>query len=191
MNRHLMMSAAALLAGTGAAGAGTSQTIYFNGSCPAIELVKQGNTFNATFLGSCSKPDGYGMGFAAKTKGIGKNVNLSDNFEAMNYGVYTEYVSYDLSLPLRNGGAWAMWLGFSGTSIFEANSGTYRLHASPNAGGQAAARTKALIAARKGYPERSPKAANADGTKLPETGGINHKIAKGLIARSRFQRPGD
>lgn len=151
MNRHLMLSVAALLGCAGGARDAASQSIFFTGSsCPAIVLVKQGNTYNATYLENCSTVAGYGMGFDAQTNGVGRNVNLSDNFEAMNYGDYTQYLSFDLSLPLRNGGRWALWIGFSGTSNFEANSGKYRLRNAVKAGGQVAARTNAIIAGSKG-----------------------------------------
>jgi hypothetical protein len=144
MNKYLMLSAAAVLAsvsGTNAANK-ASATIYIGG-VSAIQLGYSGVVYNARFL-SCPDGAAIGQGLAAKTKVLGKNVDLSDNcFSEM--GLFSSAMSFDLQLPLRNGHAWTTWLELFGTTSFAANSGTYKLHPGPRAVGNIMAQTKALI----------------------------------------------
>ena len=142
MNKYLMLSAAALLASVSGANANNkaSATIYIGGSA-AIQLNYSSVVYNAQFLNCTGGGIAIGMGFAATTKVLGKNVDLSDNCVPSE----GDAISFDLQLPLRNGHAWTEWVEFSGTTSFPLNSGTYKLHAGPGEGGNVAAETRALL----------------------------------------------
>jgi hypothetical protein len=146
MNKYPMMSAAVLLAGTGASTAAGAKTVTLctgNDNSAFLQLNTSGATYNATYLTGQSPATGFGI--AGRTKGFGKHVTLSDNYN--NYGNSNESLSFDLSLPLKNGGAWALWVEFSGISAFEANSGSYtRCKGATKGSGKMMAATKALIA---------------------------------------------
>jgi opacity protein-like surface antigen len=142
MNKYLMLSAAALLAGAGAANAANkaSATIYIGGAA-AIQLGYSGIVYNAQYVNCTGGGIAIGMGLAANTTVLGKNVDLSDNCVPPE----GDAISFDLQLPLRNGHAWTEWVEFSGTTSYPLDSGTYKLHAGPGTGGKLAAETKALI----------------------------------------------
>ena len=128
MNKYLMMSAAAVLTATGGsahAAGEQSGNIVFSGTCSGIALHWQGQAYAAAYLNCSGTPTAYGQGLAGKTKGIGKNVDLSDNYVID--GSNTESVNFDISLPLKNGGKWFLWLQLSGVTSFEANAGKYNL----------------------------------------------------------------
>jgi hypothetical protein len=59
----------------------------------------------------------------ARKTANGKSVDLSDNVE----GNSAFTISFDISLPLKNGGTWGQWNQYSATTSFLANSGTYKL----------------------------------------------------------------
>ena len=48
---------------------------------------------------------------------------MSDDGFARNYGTFNTSVAFMLPKKIKNGQPWALWLGFNGSSIFEANSG--------------------------------------------------------------------
>ena len=142
MNKYLLISAAALLASAGTADA---VTVTFSGYCGSIILTPQSNRYNAQFIGCSGQLTGTGFGIAEKIKGFGKFVDLSDNALGNNYGIYSEYLSYLLSLPLKNGGSWSLWIGINGISSFEGNSGTYNVDGQRHGGRSIAAETRALV----------------------------------------------
>ena len=134
-----MLSATALLASAGSASA--KYTVVCFGSSPAIGVTHSGVVYNAQFLGTSN----IGFGLAGDTKGIGKNVDfLSDNYFE-NYRSIAMYV--DVSLPLKNGGTWTLWLEQNGTSGFPVNAGTYTINCTAPQGAHSniLAGTRALI----------------------------------------------
>lgn len=142
MNKYLLVSAAAILASAGAADA---TTVGFSGYCNGVVLTHQGKNYNARYTNCSGTVTGTGFGVAVKTKGLGKNVDLSDNAYANNYGIYSEVLNYDLSLPLKNGGKWSLWVGLDGISSFEVNAGTYNVDVPGHGGRNLVAETKALV----------------------------------------------
>ena len=138
MNRYLMLSAAALVASTGLASASKvkSGALDVGSGCTlGIAQVEHG-VYVARYGDGAS-----GQGLSRKTAN-GKAVELSDNV----FGSDTSTaVSFDVSLPLKNGGTWALWTEFSGTTAFIANSGNYSVCTAPVAGGSLKTETLALI----------------------------------------------
>ena len=132
MNKYLMLSAAAFLASTGAhagtllysfqfgtAGGGSycdGGTVYSNG----LPIMSWQHTNN-----NCSGGVSYGMGSAAKFAGLkGKYALMSDSYFAQSYGIFSEYLGYLLPEKLKcSKSIWELWVGLSGTTAFEVNSG--------------------------------------------------------------------
>lgn len=131
MNRYLLMSAAAVLAGTGTANAGvhsfTFATSGGTGYCDGGTITTNiANSVGAAWIhtnNNCASGTSQGAGLLGKIKGLGKVWVMSDNFEGKNYGVFAEYFTYTFSKKIRTGAQWTLWIGISGTSSFEANSG--------------------------------------------------------------------
>lgn len=132
MSKYLLMSAAAVLASTGTATAGAYSFAF--GTSGGHSYCDGGTIY--TDLGSsndaaawkhtnnnCASGTSQGGGLLEKVKGLGWVWILSDNFEAKNYGVYTEETSYTLPKRIKTSGAWTLWISLSGTSNFEGNSG--------------------------------------------------------------------
>lgn len=120
------MSAAAVLASTGAATAGTHSFVfsgYCDGGTVTTGLANQADAWIHT-NNNCASGTSQGSGVLGKIKALGKAYMNSDNYLAKNDGIYTEYLSYSLPKKIANGGQWTVWLGFSGVSNFESNSGT-------------------------------------------------------------------
>ena len=143
MNKYLMISAAALLSsatGTAAATAKWKYDVVCVGDTPSIGLTHSRVVYNAKWLDGIET----GFGLAAKTKGIGNNVDLSNNYFGDARSVA---LNFDLSLPLKDGKAWTMWVELSGISSFEANAGTYTVNCtdSKRSGRNVIAETRALI----------------------------------------------
>jgi hypothetical protein len=139
MNKYLMMTSAALLA-TSAVGSTEAAThtyiIHFGtGStyCDSLQLYKNGNVYAGKHLYTVcgSGPDilieGLGSrGGVPPGKGKGGNVNFGDDTLAYNY--HENYaVSYDLQTPFKNGGTYAVWVNYSGSTSFLANEGVYEV----------------------------------------------------------------
>lgn len=133
MNKYLVMSAAALLSSSGSAMAGTySFTFatsgghsYCDGGTISTDLGSSNNAAAWKHTNNnCASGTSQGGGLLERIKGLGWVWILSDNFEAKNYGVYTETVSYTLPRKIRQGREWTLWISLSGTSNFEANSGS-------------------------------------------------------------------
>jgi hypothetical protein len=138
MNKYLMMSAAALLAGAATGADAKSATLCDDQGNPIAYLSYGDKIYNVAYEGG-----GIGFGIGGKTKGLGEHVTLSDNYA---FGASTA-ASFDFSLPFKGGGTWNLWLEFSGNTSFEANAGTYTLCTAAMTGrGTVVAATKALIA---------------------------------------------
>ena len=132
MNKYLLMSAAALLAGSGAAHAKTYSfmfaSIYGEIGCQ-VGIITTGLAGGnaAAWIDTnndCGGDTSQGAGLLENVKGLGKVWVLSDNYFAKNLGLYNTYVSWTLQKPIANGSAWTVWIGFSGISNFEENYGT-------------------------------------------------------------------
>jgi hypothetical protein len=52
-----------------------------------------------------------------------KTVNVSDNAMAIDYGIFSEYMSFTLPRKLKTGKPWEMWIGIGGTTSFLGASG--------------------------------------------------------------------
>lgn len=134
MNRYLMLSAAALLAS--ASGANAKQIISY---CGMTFFEPQKGVFAVQY------PDGStGQGLARKTDHQ-RFVELSNNSEG-NYRSVA--LSYDLSLPFKSG-TWAQWIEFSGTTSFEANSGTCNATSRQGDDGRVTSEVRAMVQARR------------------------------------------
>lgn len=131
MNKYLLMSAAAVLASTGAATAGThsftfataSGTAYCDGGTATTGLSSGVADAWKHTNNNCASGTSMGGGLLGKVHGLGKVYDNSDNFEAKNYGVYTEQLAYVLPKKIKTDGKWSLWVSLSGTSNFEGNSG--------------------------------------------------------------------
>jgi hypothetical protein len=134
MNKYLMMSAAAALAvsAAGEADAGTS-SVHFASSggasfCDGLILHHSGHIyvgehlFSHCYSGAANLPV-LGLGELWKQDPVGaKNVDLGDISIAYNY--HEAYIcTYDLTIPVKAGGKWAMWCSLNGDSAFLVNEG--------------------------------------------------------------------
>jgi hypothetical protein len=169
MNKYLMLSAAAVLAGTacaaaktycytlgfGTAGGGSycdSGMISWNTSTAFHGAVRSWKHLNNNCAGATS--DGFGI--LGKTKGLGDYVTVSDDFYAKNYGIYSEQLAYSLPAKIKDGAKFLMWIAIDG-SAFVANTGTLENVGTCQDGRaighgrtSTVAGVKALIAARRG-----------------------------------------
>jgi hypothetical protein len=121
MNKYLLLSAAAAIAGhPGDAGASSfaTKTLCDSNGQPVVQFIKNGDVYNARYLDGSSA---IGIGIAGKTTGIGRHVFVSDNY---GFSSYTA-IANDFSLPLKTGGTWNLWIEFSGTTGFVANTTSY------------------------------------------------------------------
>ena len=154
MNKYLMLSAAAVLAATGGANAtgayaAGSVTISFgNDYCDFLILRHTGTAYVDIhdFEQGCGHSfNSYGQGLAAETKGIGKNVDLSDNYLVIS-GNGTGALNFDISLPLRRGGTYCIWFTSNAVTSIDLGCSTYGLrHADKTRNVQAP--TKTTVAA--------------------------------------------
>jgi len=126
MNKYLMLSAAALLAGTAAAQGYETQKFSFgtaggNSYCDGGEGVWSGNLYTWNHLNADCAGYSYwgGPGIAGKTRGIGKNVVLFDNVPQYS-GSYL--CSIDFPPKFKIGGTFTLWC-VNGSVPFEAGSG--------------------------------------------------------------------
>jgi hypothetical protein len=134
MNRYLLLSAAALLAS--ASGATAKQTTSY---CGMKIFQPQKGVFAVQYTDGST-----GQGLARKTHHQ-RFVELSNNSEG-NYSSMA--LSYDLSLPFKSG-KWAQWIEFSGTTSFEANSGTCNANSRQGDDGSVTSKVKAMVQARR------------------------------------------
>lgn len=127
MNKYLLMSAAALLAGTGAANAGTHSFVF--GSQGGGSFCDGGTVVTGLSGGisdawkhtntNCSSGTSQGGGLFGKVEGLGRVFELSDNYEAKS-GIYNVVTYYTLNKRLT---MWTMWTCYSATTCIENNNG--------------------------------------------------------------------
>ncbi|HEX3943032.1 MAG TPA: hypothetical protein VHW69_02985 [Rhizomicrobium sp.] len=130
MNKYLMLSAAAVLASTGASAGnfvhsfqlGTAGgasycdggTVYSNGSTNYAWTHVNNDCFGSTSQGN---------GLSVKSK-YGAGELVSDNSVAKNTGIYSQYFSYQLPAKWKSGkGKWELFVGLNGTTSFLGLSG--------------------------------------------------------------------
>jgi hypothetical protein len=135
MNKYLMLTAAAVLAGTASANAGThSFTFATAGGTPycdggTVYTGRDGGIYSGAVWSwqhtnnNCASGVSTGQGILGKTTGFGKVADMSDNFEAQNYGIYSEVLNYTLPKKLKPGQPWTSWIELGGSTSFEGNSG--------------------------------------------------------------------
>jgi hypothetical protein len=142
MNKYLMLSATALLASAGEATASNVSSGISLGNGCALGIAGGGGIYVVQYFGRGGGGIATGQGLERKVRHK-KSVELSSNY----FGSATSMgISYDISLPIRPGGTWALWVEYNGTTAFIADSGTYTVGvAGPRKGRHLAARTKALI----------------------------------------------
>lgn len=136
MNKYLLLSAAAVFAGTTAAGAGTYCFAFGTGGgsyCDGGRVTTgvDGGDLNGAVRAwvhtnaNCSGGTSQGYGFLSKVPGLGKVSNMSDTFYAKYYGNFSTAVSYTLPKSFNPFGSkyWSLWIGMNGVTFFEALSG--------------------------------------------------------------------
>jgi hypothetical protein len=135
MNKYLMLSAAAVLANTAAANAGvhsfTFGTTYGGSYCDGGVIytgVDGGANSGAVRAwthtnNNCASGTSEGQGLLGKISGLGKTANMSDTFFQKNYGCNYLQISYTIPKKVATGKNWTLWIGESGFTSFEGNSG--------------------------------------------------------------------
>ena len=131
MNKALMLSAAAVLAGTGAASAGTYSFQFGSSYCDGGTVYTgygAGNLEVWTHTNSnCNGGTSMGGGALARSAAwTGKQYNDSDNNLAKNYGTYEYSFSYVLPKKIGSAKPWALFCYYDFAtfhSAFECNSG--------------------------------------------------------------------
>jgi hypothetical protein len=159
MNKYLMLSSAALLAGTVAANASGSWSFQwgtaYGGSYCDGGLVYTGADGGANSgavrvwtheNNNCGGGTSEGLGVLGKTPGLGKVSMMSDNFESKNYGCNYLQIAYTLPKKIKNGAPWTLWIGESGFTAFEANRGVLiNVHAGRYIKGHGTTSTLSLV----------------------------------------------
>jgi hypothetical protein len=134
MNKYLMLSAAAALVGTAgtAADAGSLIKSFQFGTSSGGSYCDGGRVYNGSGTGlrawvhtnnNCGGGTSIGQGMVAGLPTGNKGSDMSDNFYAKNYGLYSVVLNYQLPKRIKNGHPWTLTVGFSGTSSFLGNSG--------------------------------------------------------------------
>ena len=135
-----MMTAAALLATSGAAQAasftfgtanggsycdGGSIVTHIGGVAAAawIHSLDGGNGKKSSWGGKCQSGETMGQGLLEKVKGLGGVSVMSDDLYGFEEGIFSKQLQYALPKKIKSGQPWTMWIGMNGTSSFEANSG--------------------------------------------------------------------
>lgn len=132
MNKYLLLSAAAVMAGTAGAQAGTpvhSWTFASSGGTPYCDggtLYTNGSSIWAWqhTNNNCASGVSNGTGRNGKQGAFGKGADMSDNLYAVNYGYSS--IAINFLLPAKFSGKkanWALDVEFSGTTAFQGNSG--------------------------------------------------------------------
>lgn len=134
MNKYLMITAAALLAGGTGAHAGTHSFVFgtANGgsTCTSFTVTTgldggiDHNGAWAIVYHSCNGGSNFGQGLVEYgVKHLGDVADMSDTILGQAYGVYSQQLSVALPRKLKAGKPWSLWLGIDGISSFEMNSG--------------------------------------------------------------------
>lgn len=131
MNKYLTLGAAALFAGTAAAGAATYTftfgTVNGGSYCDGGTL----RTNNGSIRGAewthindnCDGSTSQGYGFLTKVGGQGKFYAMSDDIYGRNYNIYSEQLVVMLPAKPKNGAHWSVWIGLDAVTLFQTNSG--------------------------------------------------------------------
>ena len=132
MNKYLMLSAAAVVASSANAYAGTHTFTFGTASGGAFcdggtvvtaiggnKAVRAWTHTNNNCYGGTSE----GQGLLGKVKGIGTLSDMSDTYLGKNYGIYSEQLAYTLPKKIANGQPWTLWIGLDGVTSFEGNAG--------------------------------------------------------------------
>jgi len=125
MNKYLMMSAAAVLASTGA-NAGTHSFTF--GTAGGGSYCDGGTANTGGGVGAwqhtnnnCASGLSTGQGLLGKMVALGsKGYDMSDNYFGSAKSIA---LNYTLPKKIQNGGKWTLWIEFSGVSSFLGNSG--------------------------------------------------------------------
>lgn len=143
MNRYLLLSAAALLAGTtaGSANAGT-HTFTFGTSnggsyCDGGKVVTGTGGDKAVWSwthtnNNCASGTSEGQGLAGKS-GKKSIATMSDTYDTKQH-ITTQSVSYVLPQKLKPGGHWEMWIEVGGVSSYEGGHGVLIMGAHQTSG---------------------------------------------------------
>jgi hypothetical protein len=133
VNKYLMLTAAALLATSAGARAGTHSFAFGTSGgnyCTSFTVTTgldgglDHNGVWAIVYDSCNGgPNNYGQGLVADVKGMGQVADMSDTVFGQNYGIFSEQISFVLPKKLKAGKPWSLWVGFDGVSSYEADSG--------------------------------------------------------------------
>jgi hypothetical protein len=156
MNKYLMLSAAAVLATTGAS-AGTFQHSFTFGTSGGGAYCDGGSVYTSGSTvwswqhtnNNCASGVSYGQGHLSKNGTLGKAADMSDNYFGKNYGIFSEYLNYTLPKKLANGKPWTLWVGINGTTSFEGNAGVLTNVAARKGAKSTTAGLKQLIAVHK------------------------------------------
>ncbi|HTK79697.1 MAG TPA: hypothetical protein VL286_04590 [Rhizomicrobium sp.] len=138
MNKYLMMSAAAVLAGTAGTAANAANnftfgTAYGGAYCDGGTVLQHTSIWSwAHTNNNCYGGTSYGIGVLGKSAavvypptGLGfKSAVMSDVYFCQNDGLCSWAISYALPKKIANGNPWVLFIKFSGTSAFLGNYGT-------------------------------------------------------------------
>lgn len=131
MDKYLMLTAAALAAAAGtstsdAAQSGSAQlALHVGSTCCSdlIDLTWSGNDYADIHIFTQISSMPKGMGIAAKTRGIGRNVLVSDSYVGDVDAGY--YVSFQFGLPVKSGNAFNAYYTTNGMTVNQFLKGYY------------------------------------------------------------------
>ena len=131
MNNYLMLTAATLAAAAGtstpnAAQSGSAQLALHAGSTccsDLIDLTWSGNDFADIHIFTQISSTPKGMGIAAKTRGVGRNILVSDSYAGDLEAGY--YASFQFGLPVKSGKAFNAHYTTNGTTVVQFLKGYY------------------------------------------------------------------
>jgi hypothetical protein len=140
VNKYLMLSAAALLAGTTGTEAGTAAHSFQFASASGGSYCDGGTVYtNGSSIWSwqhtnndCAGGVGSGNGRLGKQGESFKGADMSDNSFAENYHSYAEVINYLLPKKFKDRSRWEMDCSFSGTTAFQCGGGRLIIDGAPH-----------------------------------------------------------
>ena len=154
MNKYLMMSAAAVLATTAGANAGTLLHSFTFGTPSGGSYCDGGSVYSSGASiwawqhtnNNCAGGVSTGQGLVGKLTALGYAAgDMSDNY----YGNYKS-IALNYTIPAKLKKGWTGWIEFSGTTSFEFNSGGFKNVTPGHKGSKSTtAALKTLIAAHR------------------------------------------
>lgn len=132
MNKYLMLSAAAVLSSITTVQADTYCFGFNTGGggsyCDSgrVSTGVDGGGFSGSVRAwqhlnnDCNGGRSEGYGVLGKTPGLGKVSVMSDNIVVQNSNIS---LAFQLPKKIKSGNEYVVWIGFSGTTFFQANSG--------------------------------------------------------------------